>query len=151
MLIMLPRFAKHILLTLLTLSFFILADSCKKEDEEITLFSLWKFDNLELKSDPEVKNYIPDDLEIKIVFSQFGLVNVESYCNTGSGGFTERGAELTISNLSMTEKYCYIDEPLDWEAVFVENFKKSQYYLIEDRNLVILTEGTYNLNFIKVN
>jgi heat shock protein HslJ len=140
-----------VFMTIMVFTFILISGSCNKQDEEVTLYSLWQFDNLELRSDPATKNYIPDDLDIKVLFSQLGQVTIESYCNTGTGTFTERAAELTISNLSMTEKYCYIDDPLDWEAVFVENFRKSQYYLIEDRNMVILTEGTYNLNFRKIN
>jgi heat shock protein HslJ len=143
-----------ILISAGTLILFLLstAASCNKDEEEVTLYSIWQFTNLESKgTDPGVYDSIPGDLTIKVMFSQLGQVTVESYCNSGSGTFSVKGAELTVSSLSMTEKYCYIDEPLDWEAMFVENFRKSQYYLIEDRNMVLLTEGDFNLNFKKIN
>lgn len=138
--------------TLLYLLLILVIASCKKEEEEVTIYNQWQFVSLESQdAEPAFFNPIPEDLEIRVLFSQFGVVTVQSYCNEGSGNFSTRGADLTITGLAMTEMACYIDEPLDWEAVFIYNFELSQYYLIEDKDLTILTEGDYHLNFKKVN
>ena len=140
--------AKNLFYLLLILLLF----SCRKEEDEVTIYNHWQFVSLESQdADPPFFNPVPEDLEIRVLFSRFGIVTVQSYCNEGSGSFSARGADLTISSLAMTEKYCYIDEPLDWEAVFIFNFERSQYYLIEEKTLTILTEGDYHLNFKKVN
>lgn len=136
------------LVVLLALAVF----SCKEEEKEITIYDYWQFVSLESKNaDPPVFNQIPEDLEIKVLFDPWGRVMVESYCNSGSGDFSEQGASLEIKNLAMTEKSCSINEPLDWEAIFVFNFTRSDYYLIEDKRLTILTGGDYHLNFKKIN
>ena len=122
-------------------------DSCKKE-EEITIRSYWQFVSLEKNNiQPPQFLYISDTLEINTLFGPMGFLNINSYCNTGTGNYSVQGASLTISNLSMTEIHCYTNEPIDWEAVFVYNLELSEYYLIEDKELTILTGGDYHLHF----
>ena len=137
-----------LLLLLPQLLCIILLSSCNKEDEPDPFLKTWQLVSIE-KTDiqPPVFFEKPDDLPIKVLFSSYGIVDIQSYCNEGSAGFTRNGATLDIKSLHMTEKYCQINEPLDWEALFVYNFNLSEYYLIEDGNLVILTGGDYHLHF----
>jgi len=122
--------------------------SCKKESDEVTITNLWSFVALERKTTAEFDT-IPDNLNISVLFDPLAIVEVESYCNTGTGNYKTRGADLQIENLSMTEKICHTNEPIDWEAVFVFNFERSEYYLIEQESLIILTGGDFHLHFNK--
>lgn len=122
--------------------------SCNKEEERDPLLKGWQMTRIEKKdSDPPLFLDKPEDLPIKVYFSSYGVVTVKSYCNEGSANFSFRGASLEIIGFHMTEKACQTNEPLDWEAIFAYNFELSEYYLVEDGNLIILTGGDYHLHF----
>jgi heat shock protein HslJ len=139
---------KYVVFLLIFFGVSVLISSCKKESGEITITNQWRFIGLEQGKEPRNGlDSIPEDLRISVLFDPLTIVEVESYCNNGSGNYQTRSADLEIINLSMTEKYCSIDEPIDWEAVFVYNFKLAEYYLIEEEKLIILTGGDYHLHF----
>ena len=122
--------------------------ACNKEEGEITIQNQWLFTHLEkIGSDPPAFTYITDTLEIKVLFGPIGLMDVQSFCNTGTGKYSYQGASLSIKDLAMTEIHCESYEPLDWEAIFEYNLVNAEYFLIEDKELIILTEANYHLHF----
>lgn len=129
----------------------LLLSSCKKQPEEIKLTNYWQLTKIE-KKDVQPPTFIepPDTLFIRVLFGPLGFISIESYCNTGTANYIERGASLEINSLSMTEIACPNNEPIDWESVFVYNFGLAEYYLIEGETLIILTDGDYHLHFKKL-
>jgi heat shock protein HslJ len=135
----------------LLLAFMILSLSSCKEEEETKLVNFWQLKQIEKRDvQPPIFIDAPEDLPIKVLFGPVGKLNIDSYCNTGTANYIERSATLEINQLSMTEMNCTTNEPIDWEAVFVYNFGLSEYFLIEDNTLIILTRGDYNLHFDKL-
>lgn len=132
----------------LVIVFVILLSACNKDNDQDPFLKGWELTRIEKKdAQPPVFIDRPEDLPIRVFFSSYGIVTVHSYCNEGTAGFKKDGAILEIRSLHMTEKYCQINEPLDWEALFVYNFDLSEYYLIEDGKLIVLTGGDYHLHF----
>ena len=133
------------------LSLLLLVSACKKDDVEVQLINNWQLKQIEKRNvQTPVLIDAPEELPIHVLFDPFGKVTIDSWCNSGSAVYIERGNSLEINELTWTEINCPNNEPIDWEAVFLYNFGLTQYYLIEGETLIILTEGEYNLHFSKL-
>jgi heat shock protein HslJ len=146
--------SKHFLIQVILtgiISLLLLVSACKKDDDETRLTNFWQLKQIEKRDiQPPVFTDAPEELPINVLFDPFGQVTIDSWCNSGSAVYIERGASLEIDELTLTEINCPHNEPIDWEAVFLYNFGLTQYYLIKEDTLVILTEGEYNLHFNKL-
>ncbi len=130
------------------IAFITLISACHKPVGDISIPNLWLFTHLEkIGSDPPAFPYITDTLEIKVLFGPIGLMDVQSFCNTGTGKYDYQGASLSLTDLAMTEIHCESFEPLAWEAIFEYNLVNAEYFLIEDKELIILTAAVYHLHF----
>ena len=125
-------------------------NSCKEEEVQSPYIDTWHFQKI-IQSDVqdpaefEIHHY----LNIYLSLDPDGKCTVTSYCNTGTGIYTMNGGLFELLQLAMTEKHCQVDEPLAWESIFIYNLELADSYWIEGSDLIIYSEGDYDLSFIR--
>jgi heat shock protein HslJ len=93
--------------------------------------------------------YFPVDASRKITIVFTDSLNVISFtgiCNVGGGtySYSSSTGALTVTNLSSTKIACKDDE---WEVYTIQNLDSAFSYKINGVNLIINSNGEYNLYF----
>jgi heat shock protein HslJ len=127
--------------------------SCKTNETPIPVTGVYRLKSIVLAdAQPAVIKEAPESYPITLILDQFGIATVESYCNTGSGYYScddDDDGLFEIINLTMTEKHCQIDDPLDWEAIFVYNLRLAEEFDLTGDELTIFSSGEYHLNLMR--
>jgi len=132
------------------ISAFIITGCNKESSKPATLLNThWVLSYIQDTKSNLISNY-PADESKKIVIDFTDSANVVSFngiCNSGSGqfSFTSSGT-LRITGIAATKIAC---KYVEWESYTIQSMQGAYSYNINGNNLIIYTNGDYNLYFIK--
>jgi heat shock protein HslJ len=123
---------------------------CKKANEKDAdlLNSTWILSYIQDTKTDAITNYPKDaPRRISIVFTDsLNILSFSGICNGGSGtySYTASTGAIKITNLGTTLIAC---KDVEWEIYTTQNLNAAFSYKINGNNLVIYSNGTYNLYF----
>jgi len=85
--------------------------------------------------------------KISIVFTDSSnVIRFSGVCNGGAGKYrySSISGEIKVTDLMSTQIYC---KYVEWETYTAQNLQYASSYKINGNNLVIYSNGTYNLYF----
>jgi len=125
--------------------------SCEKEPEglliDVSLINSWVLISLTNTADNQI-NVLPQELDyLTLKFVDSISLNAISVCNPGSGTYSIKNDSIMIS-IGFTNMECQnnIDFP-DWDTRFISNLNQTGKFSISGDNLILYSDGDYNLNF----
>lgn len=107
--------------------------------------TVWRWQSART-SNEEIKVEKPENYEIR--FNPNGDLGVKADCNVGGGKYRSKENNLTVSAIVRTQIFCG-ENSLD-NRVFVPGLESARSYRIEGAALVIETEMSGTMRFIKV-
>ena len=125
---------------------------CKKDNPKNgdLLNIKWTLSYIQDTKTNEIKHYPGDESnKISIVFTDSsGVIRFSGVCNGGAGTFTYSpvAGEIKVTGLMSTEIYC---KYIEWETYTAQNLEDASSYKISGNDLVIYSNGEYNLYFTK--
>jgi heat shock protein HslJ len=125
---------------------------CKKDSLSDTdlLKTKWLLSYIQDTKTQAITNYPSDAAKtISIEFTDASnIVFFRGICNVGSGTYTYSSItdEIKVTDLITTEIYCKYYE---WETYTVQNLYYASSYKLDGGDLVIYSNGAYNLYFTK--
>ncbi len=125
---------------------------CKKDNlnDSDLLKTTWILSNIQDTKTQAITNYPSDAVKtISIEFTNSSnTIFFRGVCNVGSGTYTysSRTDKIKVTDLITTEIYCKYYE---WETYTVQNLYYASSYKIDGNDLVIYSNGEYNLHFTK--
>jgi len=138
--------------TLFILVIIIFCFGCKKENLNDTdlLKTTWILSYIQDTKTQAITNYPSDAAKtISIEFTNSSnIIFFRGVCNVGSGTYTYSSItdEIKVTDLITTEIYCKYYE---WEIYTVQNLYYASSYKIVSNDLVIYSNGEYDLYFTK--
>jgi len=138
--------------TLFILVIIIFCFGCKKENLNDTdlLKTTWILSYIQDTKTQAITNYPSDAAKtISIEFTNSSnIIFFRGVCNVGSGTYTYSSItdEIKVTDLITTEIYCKYYE---WEIYTVQNLYYASSYKIVGNDLVIYSNGEYDLYFTK--
>jgi heat shock protein HslJ len=139
---------------LLFLIAFIAGTGCKKDSypvrQETLTGTSWMLAYIQETATNEVTFY-PETEPRKISVTFHGFSNVISFkgiCNTGEGTylFSSQSGEVAVNDLASTKVAC---ENAEWETYTIQSLNNAYRYMIDGDNLLIYSNGRYNLFFVR--
>jgi hypothetical protein len=129
----------------------LLVAGCKKENpKQATLLNTsWALSYIQSTRTNAVTNY-PADESRKIVIDFTDSLNIVSFsgiCNIGEGKYSySASGTLKITEMVVTKIGCL---NVEWESYTIQSMQEAYSYNINGNNLIIYTNGDYNLYFIR--
>jgi heat shock protein HslJ len=124
--------------------------SCKKDNPKDAdlLKTQWTLSYIR-DTRTNAKTIYPTDAarKISIVFTDSqNVVSFSGVCNGGAGKYTYSSisGEIKVTDLTSTEIYC---KYVEWETYTAQNLQYASNYKINGNDLVIYSNGAYNLYF----
>jgi heat shock protein HslJ len=125
---------------------------CKKDNLNDTdlLKTTWILSNIQDTKTQAITNYPSDATKkISIVFNDTSdIILFSGICNGGAGTFTYSSitGEIKVTDLITTFIGC---KYVEWETYTVQNLNYAASYKIDGNDLIIYSNGAYNLYFTK--
>jgi heat shock protein HslJ len=125
---------------------------CKKDSlkDADLLKTTWILSYIQDTKTHTVTNYPSDATKrISIVFNDSpDIISFNGICNGGEGTFTYSSVtgEIKVTDLGTTLIWC---KYVEWETYTVQNLNYASSYKIDGNDLVIYSNGSYNLYFTK--
>lgn len=138
--------------TIIILAIIISCFGCKKDSLNDTdlLKTTWILSYIQDTKTQAIANYPSDAVKtISIEFTNSSnIIFFRGVCNVGSGKYTCSSItdEIKVTDLISTEIYCKYYE---WETFTVQSLDSASSYKIDGNDLVIYSNGEYNLYFTK--
>jgi heat shock protein HslJ len=138
--------------TIFILVIIIFCFGCKKDslNDADLLKTKWLLSYIQDTKTQAITNYPSDAAKtISIEFTDASnIIFFRGICNVGSGTYTYSSItdEIKVTGLITTEIYCKYYE---WETYTVQNLYYASSYKIDGNDLVIYSNGAYNLYFTK--
>jgi heat shock protein HslJ len=129
----------------------VISSGCKKEStkQPSLINTNWTLSYIQDTKSSAITNY-PANQPKKIIIEFSGTSDVISFtgiCNTGTGKYSSSATgRLKITDLGTTKIAC---PDVEWESYTVQSLQEAYSYSINGNNLVISSNGDYNLYFIK--
>jgi heat shock protein HslJ len=123
---------------------------CKKENLKNAdlLNTKWTLSFIQDTKTNEVTHYPSDATnKISIVFSDSSnVIRFSGVCNGGAGTYTYSSisGEIKVTVLTTTQIFC---KYVEWETYTAQNLHYASSYKINGNDLVIYSNGAYNLYF----
>ena len=131
---------------------FLVGFGCKKESlkDADLLKTKWTLSYIQDTKTNAITHYPSDaSRKISIVFDDsLNVVSFSGICNGGAGTYTYSSltGAIKISGIPTTKIYCNY---VKWEGYTTQNLTNAFSYKINENNLVIYSNGAYNLYFTK--
>jgi heat shock protein HslJ len=129
--------------------------SCMKSSADVTVTYLlnnkWILSHIQ-DTKTQIVTYYPADAtkRISIVFDDSPhVVSLSGVCNNGSGTYTYSPftGEIKVTDLGTTLIWC---KYVEWETYTVQSLYYASRYDIDGNDLVIYSDGAYNLYFTRI-
>ena len=123
---------------------------CKKANDKDAdlLKTKWILSYIQDTKTNEVTHYPSDATnKISIVFSDStNVIRFSGVCNGGAGTYTYSSisGEIKVTALTTTQIFC---KYVEWETYTAQNLQYASSYKINGNDLVIYSNGAYNLYF----